>query len=67
MANDNRKWIEGWVRSQNERPVDGSRAANLSEAQIQTATDIGVEAFRGRTGVGVAARIGIDSVKKLRR
>jgi hypothetical protein len=58
---NNKRQVEGWVRSKNEREGHG-----LTEREIQKAAIIGAEAWKGQVGVGHAAETGINSVKKLR-
>lgn len=54
---ENRDWLKIYVNS------DGK---DLSPVEKEKALDIAETAFHGRVGVGEAARIGIESAKKLR-
>lgn len=52
-----REWLRTWVNSETkDRP--------LNDAAVERALDIAESAFHGRTGVGIAARVGVDSVEK---
>lgn len=63
MAEDNTEWVKGWVESYNK---ECPRGAELTSREVQKAAVIGNAAFHGNVGVGDAAKVGIEAVKKLR-
>lgn len=59
---EDREWLRTWVNSESEK-----NRQPMSPRNVERALDIAESAFRGNTGVGVAARIGIDAVKTLEK
>ena len=56
MAN-NRDWLRTWVEKE-------TRDRPLTEQAKERALDVAEAAFKGNTGVGTAARIGVEAVEK---